>query len=305
MGASLSALAMSAACRGRSRGVIVNEHTLSVSQTRFHIDVLSRWFEFIHHDELPERLARPRPRPFCLLTFDDGKRSNATEVAGELTRLGVPAVFYVVTGFVSTARAFLWFDAYHELLRAVGRPPVGLEPENVKRLPFAILSERLERACREHGVTPDVESDDIRPMSWDEIRALARRGFTIGAHGLRHAILTLETESAARTEIAESIRAVARHLDAPCETFAFPNGNFTPRLAQYAHECGARTVMTTEPTWAGSDSPLQGLPRVQLFGEFPRARIELKIALAATGRLLPNPDGTGRAYQRRLKRDAS
>src|SRR6266498_3503887 len=48
-------------------GVIINEHTLTASQTRLHVETLSRWFDFIHYDELLDRLSRPRSRPFCLL----------------------------------------------------------------------------------------------------------------------------------------------------------------------------------------------------------------------------------------------
>src|SRR6266542_1896036 len=82
-------------------GVIINEHTLTALQTHRHVNVLGRWFDFIHHDQLLDRIQRPRARPFCLLTFDDGKQSGYTETAPELERLGVPAVFYVTTRFLS------------------------------------------------------------------------------------------------------------------------------------------------------------------------------------------------------------
>src|SRR2546429_9918013 len=68
-------------------------HRRSSDLTRRHVDVLSRCFDFIHLNDLPRQLYRRGKKPFCLLTFDDGKRSNATAVAPELERLGVPAVF--------------------------------------------------------------------------------------------------------------------------------------------------------------------------------------------------------------------
>jgi hypothetical protein len=55
--------------------------------------------------------------------------------------------------------------------------------------------------------------------------------------------------------------------------------------------------MTTEPTWACRRFARWRLPRVQVYAEDSGARIELKLALAATARLLPNPDGTGRRYR--------
>jgi len=283
--------------RIKKGGLIVNEHTLTASQTRDHVNVLSRWFDFIHHDDLRDRLTRPTARPFCLLTFDDGKRSNASETVPELERLGVPAVFYVTTRFL-TDGAPLWFDRYAALTQTLGRTPAGLEAETVKQLPFAVLNQRLDEACGKHGVTPDTTNDDIRPMSWDDARELARRGFTIGAHSLKHAILTHEPEAAALSDIAQSIAEVTSELGTQCTTFAFPNGNYTARLTQHAITCGVHTVMTTEPMWADARFPLWRLPRVELMPGSNPSRITLKLALAATGGLLANPDGTGRLYRK-------
>lgn len=277
-------------------GVIVGEHTLTAEQVRFHVDVLGRWFDFIHHDELLDRLLRPRSRPFCLLTFDDGKRSNATEAAPELERLGVPATFYVAAQFLSDGQP-LWFDRRDAVVGAIGRTPPDLDLATLKALPLAQVHERIDRACAQYGVDADAQSDDVRPMSWDEARELARRGFTIGAHGWTHAIATNEPECEAMRDIERSIAEVSSQIGVPCATYAFPNGNYTARLACHALHAGAQTVMTTEPMWADRRFPPWSLPRLQLFGGQTRAWIELKLALAATGRLLVNPDGTGRRYR--------
>jgi peptidoglycan/xylan/chitin deacetylase (PgdA/CDA1 family) len=279
----------------RPGGVIVCGHTLTAEQTRFQVEVLGRWFEFIHHDDLMARLERPGSRPFCLLTFDDGKRSNATELAPELERLGVPAAFYVVTQFLSGG-APLWFDRQAGLVRTLGYTPPGLDLPTLKRLPLASVHERVDRACAQHSVTPDMQSDDVRPMSWDDARRMARQGFTIGAHSVSHSVLTNETEADALSDIDHSVATVSAELGAPCSTFAFPNGNYTERLARHALRVGVRTVMTTEPMWVDERFPPWRLPRIQLFGEHGRSKIELKLAAAATGRLLVNPDGTGREY---------
>jgi hypothetical protein len=191
----------------------------------------------------------------------------------------------------------LWFDRHKALLRALGYCPPGLESQNLKQLPLAALNERLDRTCAQFGIRPEMQSDDVRPMSWEDARSLSRLGFTIGAHGLTHAILTRETQQTALAEIEQSLAKVSSELEAPCSTFAFPNGNYTPPLAQHALRCGASTVMTTEPNWTDNRSALWRLPRIQLFGEFSPARIQLKIALAAVRGVLANPDGTGRAYR--------
>jgi peptidoglycan/xylan/chitin deacetylase (PgdA/CDA1 family) len=286
------------ACRFRRPapcGVIINWHTLTGRETRFQIDVLSRWFDFIHHDDLLERLVRRRSRPFCLLTFDDGKRSGATEAAPELERLGVPAIFYVVTRFL-TDGTLLWFDRRDEILRTLGYTPSELDLEGLKRLPLALVTERLDRAYDQHKVSPDTPSDHVRAMSWDDARDLTRRGFTIGAHGLRHSTLTCETHADALADIEQSIAEVSAQVGT-CTTFAFPNGSYSPLLGRHALRCGVRTAMSTDPMWVDSRFPLWRLPRVQLFGHQSRSTIELKLAAGAT-RLLAGLRETQKVYRR-------
>jgi peptidoglycan/xylan/chitin deacetylase (PgdA/CDA1 family) len=289
------------ACRWKRSGVIINGHTLTRNQTRLQLDVLGRWFDFVSLEELPQHLARPAKRPFCLLTFDDGKRSNFTEIAPELASRRVPAVFYLTTKPLTTGTS-LWFDRHEQLVRHLGYCPRGLELEILKKLPFDRLLEKLDRAFAHYDFKPASEPDDARLMSWDDARSLARRGFTIGAHGVTHAILTNETKQRAFAEIEESLAAVSSELGAPCQTFAFPNGNYSPELAGHALRCGATTVMTTEPMWVDRKNPFCRLPRIQLFGEFSPALIELKIALAAQPGVLANPDGSGRAYRSTARR---
>ena len=288
--------AMALAARFKGGGLIVGERTLTREQTRFHVEALGRWFDFIHPDELPGRLRRRTKRPFCLLTFDEGKRSGATVIAPELERLGVPAVFFVVTGFLGGQTA-LWTDLYSRLRAELQTLPPGLSPGAVKQLPQALRTERIERACRRHGISVDLGDDDIAPMTWDHARDLHKRGFRIGAQGESHAILTRETKDAAFAMIARSIARVSVETGVPCAEFAFPHGNYNAELAKHALRCGVRMAMTAEPTWADDSFPLWRLPRVRLFGSQGRGKTELRIALSATGQILPSGDGTGTIYR--------
>jgi peptidoglycan/xylan/chitin deacetylase (PgdA/CDA1 family) len=280
----------------KTGGVIVNEHILDREQTRRHVEVLGRWFDFIHLNELPERLNRRSKRPFCLLTFDDGKRSNATVVAPELEKLGVPAVFFVVSSSLD-GQTPLWFDRQKALRKKLGTVPPGLRLNILKGLPYAVLVDRVERACAQYGVEADLNDDDVGLMTWEQARSLHQRGFSIGAHGFAHAILTRETKPAALKNIEKSIAKVREEIGAPCTSFAFPNGNYTAELAQHAIRCGAKMVMTTEPTWADESFALWRLPRLQFFGTDSPGKIRLKTAVAATGLILSNPDGTGKTYR--------
>lgn len=290
--------AMLAASRLRAGGVVVNEHVLTLEQLRRHVDTLARWFEFIHPDDLAQRLAAPRGRkPFCLLTFDDGHLSNATIVAPELKRLGIPACFLVVTDFVGS-RDVLWFTLYSRLRDKGCRLPPGLSARAIKHLPYDVLLPRLERACREHGIDRAPSDEHTAAMTWEHVRTLRRQGFGVGAHGTAHAILTRETREAARASVSKSIARVSAEIGGPCSAFAFPNGNYTAELARHALSSGAKLVFTVEPTWADRRCAAWRLPRVQLFDSHDAGRMELKLAVSALGRFVPSGDGTGVLYRR-------
>lgn len=280
-------------------GIVFCYHTLRADELSAQLDLFGRFFDFIHHDELPERMSGRRSgRPFCLLTFDDGKRSHLAEVAPLLSRLGIPAVFYIVTDAATRPRDLLWFDRLTLLQQHFGELPAALDRRRLK----AIRGAERERLIEEHWhrARPRVDpgDDDIGLLDWDGVRALAKEGFTIGSHTRRHAILTREHPEDAKRDIAESIDAVRREVGT-CDTFCFPNGNYTDSLARHAAACGAATVMTTEPTWVSGRSQSWRVPRVQLHPNYSPEREATKVLAAASGVALVNPDGTGRTYLRR------
>src|SRR3954469_3219517 len=140
MGNTAGTFLLSLARKFHRGGIIINEHILTRAQTVLHVSVLSRWFEFISVQELPARLSRPGEKPFCLLTFDDGKRSHFSNAAPELERLRIPAVFYVPTDFLTNGE-MLWFDRREQLVRRLGFCPFELRLEALKRLSIKVLTE--------------------------------------------------------------------------------------------------------------------------------------------------------------------
>jgi peptidoglycan/xylan/chitin deacetylase (PgdA/CDA1 family) len=284
------------ACRFKRGGVILNYHTPTAAQMREQIELWAPYFDFIHHDELGKRLEHRGKKPFCLITYDDGKKSNLTEVAPVLKTYGVPGVFYVVTKFVGGELPVLWFDTYHQFVKHIGRRPQALDPVALKRLPHAERLALLEKTYEAHGFRFEHRDADTTPMSWDEVRQLHAQGHTIGAHSETHPILTTIPAAEAKSEIERSITTVSEKLGAPCSSFAFPNGNYTEELARHALHCGARTVMTTEPMWMRRAEQPWRVPRVQIHFERDTRQHRFKMFVASLGWVLKNPDDTGRQY---------
>ncbi len=301
---SLNQVLLRLGTRGGRGGVIINNHTQDGRDIRRQIEILGPYFQFVDLSEITgySSTTQKGSRPFCLFTFDDGKKINL-DAARELFKSGIPAVFYLVTDFVGGDRA-LWFDELHALGSTSPEAVREFDLETPKSLPMDTLRRRLDKATRKYPARADLNDPRKAPLTWDDVGALAAQGFVIGAHTARHSILTNEQPERARLEIERSIRKVSVMLGTECTTFAFPNGNFTDELVAYARSCGVTSMMTTEPAWVASKYDLEGLlPRIQLFENQTEAKMLTKLNVSRLGFVLANPDGTRRAYvKRRLRR---
>ncbi len=278
-----------------ARGIIINNHVQNAQQIRSQVHALAPFFEFIGYDELKQRIhSTPGQKPFCLMTFDDGAAINALETAPELLRLGVPAVFYIVTGAMDGKGAF-WF-ARLAALRLVAKPGELPSLTAFKAMPWRHRDQELDRLCNAYGVDADLSDPATRGMLWDEAVRLQSEGFEIGSHTVDHAILTVESEDEAKRQIVESIETMAQHGLRPCRTFAFPNGNARRPLVEMALQAGLESTVTTVPTWLKKRDTLSSLPRLYLKERATEFYIHAKLLAARTGSVLKNPNGEGRRY---------
>lgn len=184
---------------GRARAVVLYYHRIGgrdvmskpAGEFRRDLKYLSRKYECITLSELCKRIQQGTPlkRRTAVVTFDDGYRDNYTEALPVLQEVGIPATFFVSTGFIGTKRGFP-----HD------------EPENV----FS-----HDGAHEQHSY-PN--------LTWDDLRAMEEAGFEIGSHTVNHANLGCADEHAIAREIGESLSILNRKLGARPRAFSFPWG---------------------------------------------------------------------------------
>ncbi|GGG46783.1 polysaccharide deacetylase family protein [Chelatococcus composti] len=250
-------------------------------------------FVFVPLDEVPQRLADPRPdtAPFLALTFDDGYRDNVVHAQPVLERHGAPWTVFVTTGFADrTAR--LWWLELEEAVRRLDQVAVmegGFAFSHPARtdaekqaafdgLYWALRSGPEERLLSviaslagQAGVNSRALVEELC-LDWDEIAALARvPGVTIGAHTLTHPMLAKHDATRAREEIERSRAIIAERIGRPVRHFAYPVGDPTsagPREFAIAREAGFATAVTTRPGHLFPEHArhLTALPRVSLNG---------------------------------------
>lgn len=150
-------------------------------------------------------LAEGRPiSRTAFLTFDDGFLDNHRTVMPILRERGHAAFVFVLPPLVDTAGALAW-------------PEVAAD-------------------ARRHPAT-------MRSVTWEMLAEMREAGFEIGSHGLSHAHLPRLDAEELRQELSDSRRRIAERLGS-CDTVAYPFGEWSPRVAAAARDCGYRFAFT-------------------------------------------------------------
>ncbi|HEY6549848.1 MAG TPA: polysaccharide deacetylase family protein [Solirubrobacterales bacterium] len=178
---------------------------------------------------LSQALSEPLDERTFVVTFDDGYRSNLELGLPVLQALGVPATVFVPTDLIDEAGLFECLPEEH--------------------MP--------------------VDEEELRCMSWDEVRSLADAGWEIGSHTCTHPHLTQVDDRQLAFELRRSREVCEERLQRRCESIAYPFGSHDERVMSATGEAGYRYAVTLETRLF---QPIDGrgpldLPREGIFRE--------------------------------------
>jgi len=227
-----------------------------------------------------------------VLTFDDGYLDNFTVAAPILVSLGLPATFFLATGYVArgdpqwvdelytlyharTAQA-LHLDAACELSLALDtfdRMSFDLRVQHDVDASYARLSELLLEADfyqRRHllaAVRSQLEPAVAPPrltMSWDEVRALQAMhpGFDIGVHTRDHLALPTRSPGRIGLELTRCIDDAREHTGVSPSFLSFPYGRWSGPVRQLVSTRFRAAVATDPPALVDGHTDRFALPRI-------------------------------------------
>lgn len=205
------------------------------------VRMLTRHFEPIRLSEALDRAAADGLSGRTLsITFDDGYADNFTNALPVLEEFGVPATFFVASGFLDGGR--MWNDTIIETIRrlAPGRYELELpDPSAIelsdwqsrrsatarvitawKHLPPAQRQAKVDALA---ALANDLPTDLM--MTSAQLRALAACEYaSVGGHTRLHPILASLTDADAAAEIEGGKRDLEGLLQRELTLFAYPNG---------------------------------------------------------------------------------
>lgn len=215
------------------------------------------------------------------ITFDDGYANNLEVAQPILAARGLPATVFVSTVF--TGGGCMWNDMLIESVRcapkALNLRDLGLgeyqltdmaaRRRAVDELLASIKYRELEQRIalvRQVAERAGFDANSQLMMDEAQLRLLAGKGIAIGAHCVRHPILTRLPDDKAMHEISESKRELERITGRQVNAFAYPNGrpgkDYDARHVAMVRDAGFEVAVSTGWGAATRDSdPLQ-IPRI-------------------------------------------
>ena len=218
--------------------------------SRFHadLDFFLKRYTPVSASTLIDRLKNRRPveENSFFLSFDDGFREFHDIVAPILLKRGIPATCFVNSAFIGNKEMFFRLKASILIERILVKP---LSPGQAKEIgdilsgeniPFRSAYDLLMVTSRNREVldriAPLVEvsfadylSRHQPYLTTDQIGALIRQGFTVGAHSVSHPYYYMLTEEEQVRETLDCIRYLADHFSVMDRLFSFPFTDFNVR----------------------------------------------------------------------------
>jgi peptidoglycan/xylan/chitin deacetylase (PgdA/CDA1 family) len=208
----------------------------------------------------------PLPERASLVTFDDGYRDNYDAALPILREHSIPAIVFLATDHIGTARP-LWWDRAAWSIEHASRHPASipiLGAVNWNDL-HTVAVDWIESAKRVDTPTQRAALDELVTMleppspneafsrmhlDWDVVREMQSHGVTFGGHTKSHPVLSRLESDAARAEVIDSIERVAAETGRPVVSFAYPNGlegDFDDSHVAAVRDAGASLGFTLVP----------------------------------------------------------
>lgn len=214
----------------------------------FQVRFLKSYADIVRPEDLSEVRTRNAGR-FILITFDDGYRDNFTAAFPILKRNGVPATFFIGTGFLDSPK-LPWWDEIAWMIRTSAKQKTAVPPWVPETIPLDTpksphREEAVRIFLRAFKAMPSTENAAYLTalsealgtgryvekipnelwMTWDMVREMRANGMSFGGHTVSHPILSRMPHDQQFQEIVECGRRFEKELGEPMRWFSYPVGS--------------------------------------------------------------------------------
>ena len=230
---------------------------------------------------------RTLPKRAIAITFDDGYRNNYDIAMPILARQGLQATFFVAASYLGAGT--MWNDRIIEAVRQCCTNSVRLmmaesielnlatqahKRDVINRLlsfgKYLSFAEREKFASHVEQAAGAPAAENLM-MTPEQVGDLTQRGFEVGAHTMKHPILTRVRSEEAEAEITDGKRVLEQISNNPVKGFAYPNGvpdkDYNQTHVQMVRRAGFEYAVSTRAAYASCDTHRFEIPRMSAYGK--------------------------------------
>lgn len=208
---------------------IQNYHVINQKEFENHLDYFLRFFKPVSLDFIYKN-PQSKEKVFHL-SFDDGLSQCSDIIAPLLKKKGIPATFFINSGFVDNKELFHRYKASLILSELEIHPDSETEGflrkndinrENLLQAPFQkrdILDEAADMLRIDMGAFLQKQQPY---MSTQQIQNLSDSGFTIGGHSHKHPEFWKISEKKQLKHVRKSMNWINENVPQKIKAFAFP-----------------------------------------------------------------------------------
>lgn len=232
------------------------------------------------------RQGQPLPPKSVVFTIDDGFADQAEAGAPIFLEYDAPATIFLISGFID-GQLWPWDDQVSHAFDITRHSALSLDGvgfdwrfdwsghshvkqavvdrirDELKMLPHPRFEEALKQLFAALDVTvPAQPPQGYLPLSWNQARALEKKGIGFAAHTVSHRILSQLPDDQSSWEIETSSARVRSEMARPGQVFCYPTGrrqDFTVREQRLLQHHGYAGAVSTEPGYleplVGSENP--------------------------------------------------
>ena len=180
----------------------------------------------------------------------------AQEGCVSLTMREVGATLAKRQPFPRRAVAITFDDGFENLL-SEALPILGIH--SLKATVYVITGMAGRRTAWTDRGTP---LPPLRLLNWEQLERFKQAGLEIGAHSITHGFLTQYGDAQLRDELRLPKEEIERRLGETTGAFAYPQGDYDPRVVRAVCDAGYTTATTVDQGRAGPHSDPLRLPRL-------------------------------------------
>jgi len=246
----------------RENTSILPHQAITISQYRsFFSRLLSKNYRFLASSDLDS--VNPNNGLFIYVSFDDGYFNNL-KILPLIEEFEIPIHIFVATEYSARNRKYWWDVVYAEgNARGLTDQEISGYISSLKLLKPHEIERKISDQFGEAAWTPTGSLD--RPLTIKELSEISKHPLiTIGNHTHRHAISTNLSAKMFQQEINDAQQVLLEAIGCYPESFAFPNGDWSPEYLSVCEESGFKFAFGCDERIAFGPKEVGGLEKFRI-----------------------------------------